>query len=96
MYDTCQPMNALFSLNVDSVASRVDRCGAPTKVIWSQQDENTAYVGTRHGYIQKWDTRTCGMVSSILISEESGSIADIELNRQTEKICIACEKKVHT
>lgn len=54
-----------------------------------------ALVGTRNGWIEKWDTRTgTGPVASTFVAKEGGAITDMEASINLEKIAIACEKNV--
>ena len=82
-------------MNEASVSTGDSEGGAPTKVLWSVQEGDVAFVGTRGGWVQKWDTRASGgPVARALLSTEGGAIADIELSLNMDKVTVACENKV--
>ena len=95
IYDTCNPQAAPRILNLESLSSGTGISGSPMKVAWSTSEDSIAFVSTRSGLVQKWDTRIGGAlpVMCAQLSPES-SIADMELSPGLNMLSVAFGKKV--
>jgi WD40 repeat protein len=91
IYDTCSPLAEPRILNLSSVGTS----SSPMKVAWSTCEDSIAFVSTRSGIVQKWDTRiNSGVpVMSAQLSPES-SIADMELSPNLDMLSVAYGNKV--
>jgi hypothetical protein len=92
IYDTTHPSADFSLLNPEGPG----RGGSAIKVAWSRRDAPLAYVGTKAGFIQMFDSRAPRpLVAAAALSSSGGAfVADMELSEAHNKICAACENKV--
>lgn len=91
IYDTTRPAADFALMNPEGPG----RGGSAIKVAWSRRDASAAYVGTKAGFIQMFDTRSPRpQVAAAALSSNGACVADMELSESHNKICAACENKV--